>query len=53
MRTGTRLALYGIGLVVAFGGSWAIAGAVVPDGAVAVWTTGTEMDDHTTGRDHG
>ncbi|UOR01466.1 heavy-metal-associated domain-containing protein [Leucobacter allii] len=44
MRAGARLALYGAGLVVAFGGAFAAAGAVVPDEFVAAWTEGSDMD---------
>ncbi|MGG7462860.1 hypothetical protein [Plantibacter sp. YIM 135347] len=47
MKTGTRLALYGLGLVVAFGGAYAIAGAVVPESVVTAWTTGADTDAHT------
>lgn len=35
MNPAAKLAIYGAGLVVAFGGAYGIAGAVVPDGAVA------------------
>ncbi|WP_225219030.1 heavy-metal-associated domain-containing protein [Arthrobacter gallicola] len=38
MNAGARLALYGAGLAVAFGGAFGIAGAVVPDDAVSGWT---------------
>lgn len=51
MRTGTRLTLYGLGLVVAFGGAFGVAGAVVPESTVASWTEGIDMDEH--GQDHG
>ena len=37
MNPAARLAVYGAGLVVAFGGAYGIAGAVVPDGTVAQW----------------
>lgn len=37
MRPATTLAVYGAGLVVAFGGAYAVAGAVVPDSTVAQW----------------
>lgn len=49
MRTGTRLAVYGLGLVVAFGGAMAIGGAVVPATAVAEWTEGAETSGHADG----
>lgn len=49
MRTGTRLAVYGLGLAVAFGGAMAIAGAVVPASVVADWTEGAETSGHTDG----
>ncbi|MFE4466109.1 heavy-metal-associated domain-containing protein [Oerskovia sp. NPDC056781] len=51
MRTGARLTLYGLGLVVAFGGAFGVAGAVVPESAVADWTEGSEMNEH--GEGHG
>ncbi|WP_315073049.1 heavy-metal-associated domain-containing protein [uncultured Microbacterium sp.] len=38
MNTASRLGLYGAGLVVVFGVAFAVAGAVVPDSAVASWT---------------
>ncbi|MGZ9828904.1 heavy-metal-associated domain-containing protein [Tsukamurella ocularis] len=37
MNPAAKLAVYGAGLVVAFGGAYGIAGAVVPDAAVAEW----------------
>lgn len=46
MNTGPRLALFGLGLVVAYGSAFGIAGAVVPDDAVAAWTNGSEMNSH-------
>jgi hypothetical protein len=49
MNTGARLGIYGIGLVVAFGGAFGIAGAVVPDSVVAGWTKGSEMNGHQEG----
>jgi hypothetical protein len=56
MKTGARLAIYGLGLVVAFGGAFGIAGAVVPDSAVADWamghdTKGSQMNGHDAGHD--
>ncbi|WP_022892509.1 hypothetical protein [Agromyces subbeticus] len=53
MKTGARLALYGLGLVAAFGGAFVIAGAVVPGSVVAGWTEGTEMNGHDEGHDSG
>ncbi|HBO55204.1 MAG TPA: heavy metal-binding domain-containing protein, partial [Janibacter terrae] len=38
MEAGVRLAAYGAGLVVAFGASYGIAGAAVPDEVVARWS---------------
>ncbi|QIM15604.1 heavy-metal-associated domain-containing protein [Leucobacter insecticola] len=46
MNAGARLALYGLGLVVAFGSAFGIAAAVAPDNAAADWTTGNEMNEH-------
>ncbi len=51
MKAGARLALYGAGLVVAFGGAFAAAGVVIPDGFVAAWAEGSDMNAH--GEDHG
>ncbi|MGV8913023.1 MAG: heavy-metal-associated domain-containing protein [Rhodoglobus sp.] len=49
MNTGTRLAIYGLGLVVAFGGAFGIAGAVVPDSVIARWNEESEMNDQEMG----
>ncbi|MFT4231461.1 MAG: hypothetical protein QM606_01605 [Leucobacter sp.] len=38
MKAGWRLALYGAGLIAAFGAAFGIAHAVVPDGVVTAWT---------------
>ncbi|KAA0973334.1 heavy-metal-associated domain-containing protein [Paeniglutamicibacter gangotriensis] len=46
MNAATRLGLYGLGVVVAFGGAFGIAGAVVPDSAIAGWTQDSEMNGH-------
>lgn len=46
MNAGTRLGLYGLGVVVAFGGAFGIAGATVPDSAAAAWTEGSELNEH-------
>lgn len=46
MKAGARLALYGAGLVIAFGGAFVAAGAIVPGSAVAAWTEGTDMNGH-------
>lgn len=51
MKTGARLAIYGLGLVVACGGAFGIAGAVVPDSVVTGWTKGSEMNGHDKGHD--
>ena len=51
MNAGTRLALFGAGLVVAFGSAFAAAGAVVPDSTVAAWAEGSDMGSH--GAGHG
>lgn len=55
MNTGTRLGLYGAGLLVAFGGAFGVAGAVVPDNAVNGWTEnsrtgGDDMKAHSEGQ---
>ncbi|WP_202803291.1 heavy-metal-associated domain-containing protein [Tsukamurella sp. 1534] len=47
MNAGGRLALYGAGVVVAFGAAFGLAGAVVPDSVVAGWTERSgEMESH-------
>ena len=51
MNTGVRLAVYGLGLVVAFGGAFGIAAAVVPDGVVAGWMEGNQMNSHQEGNE--
>lgn len=51
MNAGARLALYGVGLVVAFGGAFGIAGVAVPESAVASWTQGAVTDGHEGGHD--
>ncbi|SDS33269.1 heavy metal-binding domain-containing protein [Agrococcus carbonis] len=45
MSTAARLGIYGAGLVLAFGGTFAIANAVVPDDAAATWSQ-RDMADH-------
>lgn len=52
MNAGGRLALYGAGLVVAFGGAFGLADSVIPDSSVAAWAEGTEMGTHV-GSDEG
>nr|WP_102194760.1 heavy metal-binding domain-containing protein [Microbacterium aurantiacum] len=47
MNAGGRLALYGAGLVVAFGAAFAVAGAVVPGDKAATWVEKEEMNGHT------
>lgn len=51
MNAGARLAIYGVGLVAAFGGAFGIAGAVVPDSAVSAWTQGAATNGHDEGHD--
>lgn len=57
MNTATRLAAYGVGLVVVFGGAFVAADAVVPASTVRSWTEqaeGHDMDTSTAGHDdHG
>ncbi|MBT2483549.1 MULTISPECIES: heavy-metal-associated domain-containing protein [unclassified Microbacterium] len=50
MNAGARLAVYGLGLVVAFGGAFGLAQVIVPASVVGEWTKGAEMKDH---GDHG
>lgn len=49
MNAGARLGIYGLGLVVAFGGAFGVAGAVVPHSVVAGWMKGSEMNGHQEG----
>lgn len=51
MKAGGRLALYGAGLVVAFGAAFGVAGATIPDSFVTSWSEGSEMNSHTEGHD--
>jgi hypothetical protein len=51
MNTGARLGIYGLGLVVAFGGAFGVAGAVVPEATVTDWVKEGEMNDHTPAKD--
>lgn len=51
MKTGPRLALFGAGLVVAFGGAFGVAAAVAPDDVVAEYEKGSEMDGHGEGHE--
>lgn len=53
MNAGARLSLYGLGLVVAFGGAFSIAAAVVPETVVAGWETGSETNGQDEGHDAG
>jgi len=51
MKTGLRLGLYAAGLAAAFAGAYGIAGAVVPESAVAAWAQQnaaqeSTMNDH-------
>ncbi|MHA7133739.1 heavy-metal-associated domain-containing protein [Oerskovia turbata] len=46
MNTGARLSIYGLGLVVAFGGAFGVAGAVVPEATVTDWVKEGEMNNH-------
>ena len=50
MKAGGRLALYGAGLVVAFGGAFGLAGAVIPDSFAAAWAEGSGVNAHGEGR---
>ncbi|RKW70958.1 heavy-metal-associated domain-containing protein [Galactobacter caseinivorans] len=51
MKTGTRLTVYGLGLVVAFGGAFGISQAVIPSSVVSDWAKGTESNGHGNGHD--
>lgn len=51
MKTGARLALFGAGLAVAFGGAFGIAAAVAPDDIVAASEKGNEMNGHEEGHE--
>lgn len=46
MNAATRLGAYGLGIVLAFGAAFGIAGAIVPDSAVAAWTQESKASDH-------
>ena len=49
MNAPARLALYGAGLVIAFGGAFWLAGALVPDSVVTTWRQASLVDEHTGG----
>lgn len=51
MKAGTRLALYALGLVIAFVAAFGIARAVVPESMVADWESGRDAESHAS--DHG
>lgn len=51
MNAGAKLALYGAGLVVVFGGAYGLAGVAVPDSVVASWTQRAGTETH--GGEHG
>lgn len=42
MNAGVRLALYGVGLVAAFGAAFGIASVVVPESLVTDWVAGSD-----------
>ncbi|MFB8188544.1 heavy-metal-associated domain-containing protein [Microbacterium sp. NPDC055988] len=46
MNAGGRLAIYGAGLVVAFGAAFGLAQVIIPPSVVSEWTKGTEMEEH-------
>ncbi|MBK0418960.1 DUF1541 domain-containing protein [Leucobacter sp. CSA1] len=46
MHAAGRLALYGAGLVVAFGAAYGLGDAVVPDRVVESWTQQSQMNEH-------
>jgi hypothetical protein len=51
MKTGARLALFGAGLAVAFGGAFGIAATVAPDDIVAESQEGSGMNEHGAGHE--
>ncbi len=51
MKAPVRLAAYGAGLVVAFGGAFGLAGVAVPDSVVTAWAQSSEKGTH--GDGHG
>ena len=51
MNAGARLALFGVGVVAAFGVAFGIAAAVAPDDVAADWQQKSEMGDHGQGHD--
>ncbi|MGK9220992.1 MULTISPECIES: heavy-metal-associated domain-containing protein [unclassified Microbacterium] len=46
MNAGARLALYGAGLVAAFGAAFGVAAAVAPDAVVTAWNEEDKVDGH-------
>lgn len=57
MNAGAKLALYGAGLVVAFGAAFGLAGVIVPESFVADWIGSadgaSEQTDHEKPAEHG
>lgn len=49
MNAGGRLTIYGIGLAVAFGGAFSLAGAIVPPSVVSDWKEGAAASSHDSG----
>ena len=52
MKAGTKLAIYGAGLLATFGAAYGLAGVVVPDSVVTSWmeqADGHDAPDHGTG----
>ena len=52
MKAGTKLAIYGAGLLATFGAAYGLAGVVVPESVVTSWmeqADGHDAPDHGTG----
>ncbi|MGY5766030.1 hypothetical protein ACXET9_12610 [Brachybacterium sp. DNPG3] len=49
MKAPTRLAVYGAGLVVAFGGAFGLAGVVIPESVVTAWAASSAASSHDEG----
>jgi hypothetical protein len=52
MKAGTKLAIYGAGLLAMFGAAYGLAGVVVPESVVTSWmeqADGHDAPDHGTG----
>ena len=53
MKAGTKLAIYGAGLLATFGAAYGLAGVVVPDSVVTSWMEQADRHDPGAHTPHG